>query len=107
MKQKQPEKKCESCLAGFSREDIGGNCTCSQPPVLEWEKEFDYLVDPENYCDCGNINLDIEKVKGFIVKTMQSVRNATLEEAAEVVTKSIPPSSFLDDAQLVIRSLKK
>lgn len=40
-------KKCESCLAGFSKEDVRGNCTCDdmtnpdiEKKVEEFEKRF-------------------------------------------------------------------
>lgn len=37
--QNTQEKKCPSCLAGFSKEDFAGNCTCDysppQPPIQE------------------------------------------------------------------------
>lgn len=28
---KKEKSKCESCLVGFSKEDILGNCTCNSP----------------------------------------------------------------------------
>jgi hypothetical protein len=36
----EQSKKCESCLAGFSSEDIAGNCTCERPEDDEEEQSM-------------------------------------------------------------------
>lgn len=86
------------------------------PEVSEWKKEFEAIcveenvwhVDPDDKTEWNVLNdLDfMEKVGKFIT----SVRNQTLEEAAEALEetkKNFDDEKPLEWAQIDIRSLKK
>lgn len=72
-------KKCESCLAGFSKEDVLGNCTCgaTQTPKESWEERLrEYLYASFNLKGEGEqITKDLEeiqqKAKDFVSQVEQ------------------------------------
>lgn len=118
----QAQEKCESCLAGFSKEDVSGNCTCSPKESPEWEEfnryfplsffatkdwEYDYKNPPSElqFKMWQEQSTNIAKGKqqevfNFISKERQS---AIVEERYNILEtiKSIKETAEKDDTYTI------
>lgn len=77
------KKKCESCLAGFSKEDVMANCTCGIKKIFKsWREEFEFLTggNPIFMMDAED-ELDItDKIYDYIFSVVESEkRKARIE----------------------------
>lgn len=78
------QEKCESCLAGFSREDVKGNCTCSPRPASGWESRFDKKWSETGLgeIEIGDISIK-DFFKSFISQAIEQARKNTDYETYE------------------------